>query len=118
MEVIGNKYYMKNPIKLSLKKIGFRYDTKCSTKDYECYIYEFPVSFYKKTPVIMCRMRVYMNNGDVTVDVHNGFGLLPAWYQKNNHQFSCYQEYISKIDKHISNKLKLFKIERRNNTNE
>lgn len=96
-----NKYYIKNPSTKSLKKNGFRYDTKCSTKDCECYIKEFPVAFYKKTPVITCQVRVYMDNGDVTIDVRGNFGLLPEWYQKENTQFLYYKNQIQKIDKRI-----------------
>lgn len=106
--VVGNRFYINNPIKSTLKKRGFRYDTKCSTKDCECYIYEFPVIFYKKTPVITCCIRVYMDNGEVTIDIHNGFGLIPAWYQKDNPQFTCHRKYISKIDRQIVDKLNIF----------
>lgn len=101
-----NKYYIKNPSTKLLKKNGFRYDTKCSTKDCECYIQEFPVALYKKTPVIICQIRVYMDNGDVTVDVRNNFGLLPEWYQKENLLFAHYKSQILKINKRILYNLK------------
>lgn len=96
-----NKYYINNPSIKSLKKNGFRYDAKCSTKDCECYIHEFPVAFYKKTPVTICQIRVYMDNGDVTIDVRDNFGLLPAWYQNENPLFVHYKNQILKIDKRI-----------------
>ncbi len=108
---IDNKYYINNPSKNLLKKNGFRYDAKCSTEDCECYIYEFPVEFYKKTPVTTCRIRVYMDNGDVTVDVHNSFGLLPAWYQKENPQFAHYKNYLSKINRQIIKRLNIIGVQ-------
>lgn len=108
----GNKYYINNPSKKFLKKNGFRYDTKCSTKECECYIYDFPVIFYKKTPAITCQIRVYMDNGDATIDVRNGFGLLPEWYQKENIQFLHYKDQIIKIDKQILCKLNHIGIQR------
>lgn len=108
---VGNKYYINNPSKKLLKKNGFRYDVRCSTKDCECYIYEFPVEFYKKTPVITCRIRVYIDNGDVTVDVHNGFGLVPAWYQKDNSQFEHHKNHLSKIDRKIIKKLNVIGVQ-------
>lgn len=101
-----NKYYINDPSIKSLKKNGFRYDTNCSTKECECYIHEFPVVFYRKSPVIICQIRVYMDNGDVTVDVRNNFGLLPAWYQNKNPQFTHYKNQILKINKQILCKLK------------
>lgn len=101
-----NKYYIKNPSTKSLKKNGFHYDVKCSTKDCECYTNEFPVTFYKKTPVTTCQVRVYMDNGDVTIDVCGNFGLLPAWYQNKNPQFIHYKNQILKINKQILCKLK------------
>lgn len=114
MDCINSKYYIKNLTKSSLKKKGFRYDAKASTKDCECYSYEFPVDTYKNTPVIMCRIRTFLDNGDVTIDVFDRFGsMLPEWYQRDNKQFECSKEYVSKIDRKIRKKLKILGIKKR-----
>lgn len=107
MDLLKTKYFMKNPTKSTLKKKGFRYDLECSTKEYDCFTYSFPVDYYNKTPVLVCKVRVYMDNGEVDIDVINcGDGsIYPAWYQRNSRIFQSHKNYIEKIDNTINDEL-------------
>lgn len=100
------KYFMKNPEKSNLKKIGFRYDAKSSTNDYQCYSYKFVVDWYKNTPVLICKLSVFLDNGECRIDLYNMDGsIYPAWYQSDN-KFDYQKEYLLEIDKKIRDKIK------------
>ena len=110
---------MKNPTKSSLRRKGFRYDMECSTKEYDCFTYSFPVDYYNKTPVIVCKIRVYLDNGEVNLDVFNcgDSSMFPAWYQRNSRLFDCQREYVSKIDQKIGKELDKLGVVRREGHN-
>lgn len=100
---------MKNPEKTYLKKIGFRYDTKSSTNEYQCYSYKFVVDWYKNAPVLICKLRVFLDNGECRIDLYNMDGsIYPAWYQNN--MFGHQKEYLFEINKKIKNEIKKFGI--------
>ena len=107
MDYLNTKLFMKNPTKSSLRRKGFRYDVECSTKEYDCFTYNFPIDYYHKIPVVMCRIRIYLDNGETNVDVINcGDGsLYPAWYLREDRLYNYQKEYLTKIDKKIREEL-------------
>lgn len=113
MDYLNTNLFMKNPTKSSLRRKGFRYDMECSTKEYDCFTYSFPADYYNKTPVLICRLRVYLDDGETNIDVINcGDGsIYPAWYMRDDRLYSCQQEYLSKIDKRIDKELNKLGIE-------
>lgn len=116
MGKINKKLHMKNYTKSALRRKGFRYDLECSTKEYDCFTYNFPVDNYNNTPIVMCRIRVYLDNGEVNLDVINcGNGsLYPAWYLREDRLYSYQKEYLQKIDLKIKNELRKLEITERN----
>lgn len=108
MDCLKTKYLMKDATKSILRQKGFRYDVECSTKEYDCFTYSFPVDYYKKAPVLICRLRVYTDTGEVDMDVLNyGDGnIYPAWYQRNSRLYSSHKRYIAKIDNRINKEMK------------
>lgn len=112
---LNKKIFMKNPTKSSLRRKGFRYDMECSTKDYDCFTYNFPVDYYNSTPVVMCRIRVYLDNGEINLDVINcGNGsLYPAWYLREDRMYDHQKEYLEKIDIRIKEELCKLEIKER-----
>lgn len=117
MDYINTRYYMVNPTKSILNKKGFRYDLECSTKDCDCFAYSFPVDYYNKTPILFCKLRVYMDNGEVTIDVYDKTGnIYPAWYQKGNRIYFTHKNYITKLDNIIRKELIKLCIETKENS--
>lgn len=107
MDLLRDKTFVLNPTKSNLKEKGFRYDMIHSTKDYECYSYSFVLERYNRTPLIIATFRIYLDNGEVTIDVNYDNGCVyPAWYQRNDRLYTAYKDHIKRLDQKIINKMK------------
>lgn len=84
--------------KSNLKKLGFVFDNKL-----ECWIYSFPVRYWKRMPTLFCRVRISRDKDCVAVDVLDTFDqLYPAFYHI---EYGCYGEFLDMAKKKIAYKL-------------
>lgn len=82
------KICKENANKHTLRVLGFNYSPRISDEEFEGYEYSFPIYFYKKTPILWCNIRLWLNNRRVNIDV----------VDSNNNYYSAFYVADSKVD--------------------